>query len=345
LRAALRIDDRNGEAFAAEQERAGWNAQARRGCRQGQRNLGIGAGPHQAGAVVEAQLDQHGAGVRVHRIRRANNIGAEDLVRMVRHAEVRDEARWEGGGIALRHIDVEPQFAGVGDREQGRRTGVSGHDQLTDVGGPAGDDAVERRDDPLEVGQRLEAADVGAGFILHRRARGQVAVALIDFLLRDRVRDDKPIPALGRDARQASVRVGGRQRRARGDELLIDVRRIDLGQQLSGADMVADVDVPVAQITVGPGVDRSLRPGFEPARQHDRPRLRRLRPDHRHRGNLGVEADGAQLRAGGHPAPDADGDHQRREAGADQEPDGAPPSPHFGGLAAGRRIGGLGLQV
>src|SRR6266850_570980 len=68
-------------------------------------------------------------------------------------------------------------------------------------------------------------------------------------------------------------RAGLGQRGARLAELLVELGRVDLGQHLAGRDGSADIDVALADVAVGAGVDRGLLDRLDVARQHeiDRP--------------------------------------------------------------------------
>ncbi len=87
-----------------------------------------------------------------------------------------------GGGIGLRDLHIEPQPLRVGNAEQLRTGAASGIDELTDIGIAGGDDAVERRDDPLEARQLTQALDVCLGR-LHLRISGRCQAELLIRLL------------------------------------------------------------------------------------------------------------------------------------------------------------------
>ncbi len=90
---------------------------------------------------------------------------------------------------------------------------------------------------------------------------------LVGFLLGNRVRLLQPAPAIGGDLRDflRGLRVG--EIRLGLPQLLVDFRRIDLGEQLAGLHGRADVDEPAFEIAVGARVDRRIRVRLNVARQ------------------------------------------------------------------------------
>ena len=52
-------------------------------------------------------------------------------------------------------------------------------------------------------------------------------------------------------------------------QLLVEVRRLDLGDHLARLDPGADIDAPALQVAADAGKDRRARIGFQPARQID----------------------------------------------------------------------------
>jgi len=74
-------------------------------------------------------------------------------------------------------------------------------------------------------------------------------------------------PALGGGGRQLLGGLGGGQVGAGLDDLLVQFRRVDLGQQLAGLHMAADVDVPLLEIAGDAGVDGGGVEGLDGRRQ------------------------------------------------------------------------------
>ncbi len=119
----------------------------------------------------------------------------------------------------------------------------AGVDQLADVGVARGDHAVERRINVLEGLQFLEALHVGCAEDASVAFLAcEVAVGVVDVLLRYGVRVFEVLVALPGDLRQIAVGFRSIQIRASLQQLLIDFRRIDYGEQLTrfhaGADVV-----------------------------------------------------------------------------------------------------------
>ena len=148
--------------------------------------------------------------------------------------------------VRLRHVDVDAQRVGLREHEQRAAGAAAGIDQVADVDVAPRDDAGERRDDALEALQLAQPLDVrvGGGEV---GARLRVAAApLVELLLRDRVLLAQRLPALDRALRERQAR---RRLLARGDglrQLLVDLGRLDLGEQLAFLDAAADVLVSSA---------------------------------------------------------------------------------------------------
>ena len=68
-------------------------------------------------------------------------------------------------------------------------------------------------------------------------------------------------------SRQRGIGLRAGEIRLRLHDLLIEIGRVDFGEQLAGLDRRADVDFPLLQITADARIDLRLRIGFEPARQ------------------------------------------------------------------------------
>ena len=89
-----------------------------------------------------------------------------------------------------------------------------------------------------------------------RRLGGEVAGLLVAVCLETALAAAQRLPALGGDGGQ---RLGwpGPWRGGPGlQELLVEVGRVDLGQQLAGLHLRADVDVPGLQVAADAGIDR-----------------------------------------------------------------------------------------
>src|SRR5205807_1695014 len=142
---------------------------------------------------------------------------------------------------------------------------------------------------------------------------GRIPGALIGVLLRDRLRGEQALPALVGGARQLLVGIGRREIRLRLAQLLIHLRRVDLGEHPSLLHRRADVGVPVLEVPAGARVDRRLVEGLDGARQHQsvraRTRFRLHGRDGGHRGGCGLALERV---AGADPAHDAPhGEHER----------------------------------
>ena len=94
------------------------------------------------------------------------------------------------GGVGLRHLDHRTHPVEPCDRHQ---PGASPRlDEVADVDGPFGDDAVVRGGEPFEADERLDAADLGLGHVASRLRRGDVGLGLAGGRLRGR----DPCPGL-----------------------------------------------------------------------------------------------------------------------------------------------------
>ena len=109
--------------------------------------------------------------------------------------ELRLEPRLGGRRIGLRHLHVDAQLVRIGQPEQFGARALTRVDQRADVGIASGDDAVERRHDPLERFQIAQARYVGGGGIGGRFFRRRIARFFIRILLRDRFGLQQLLPA------------------------------------------------------------------------------------------------------------------------------------------------------
>ena len=126
--------------------------------------------------------------------------------------------------VALWHRHEDAHHIGLCNPEQlCARAAIARVNQVTDIGQPLGDHAVEGRDHLLEALQLLQPRDIrhrglGAGF--HRR---QVLGVLVHHLLRHRIGRAQILVAFGRDPGKRQVRLALFQRGARLGELLVDL--------------------------------------------------------------------------------------------------------------------------
>src|SRR5436309_607092 len=132
--------------------------------------------------------------------------------------------------------------------------------------------------------------------------------------------------------RLREARAGLRETRARLGEggaclaqLLVELRRVDLGEHLAGRDAVADVDDALADVAVGAGVDRGLLDRLDVARQHevDRPvRPPRRRHAHLHDPGVGRRGRGDELGVLAQTRQHADAEQDHEEHRPDEKTPG-----------------------
>ena len=123
----------------------------------------------------------------------------------------------------------------------------------------------------------LEPLDVGAVRIDDGPLGVVVADLLVGLLARDRVALQQDLPALRGGAGHVHVRPRVLELGARLPELLVELRRLDLGQELALRDPRADVGVPLLEVAAGARVDRRVGEGARGARQHQLVARRRRR--------------------------------------------------------------------
>ena len=206
---ALRIDDRDAHALAAEQQRVGRDRE-RLARRQRQRDLHVGAGQQHAVAVGQRDLDLHRARRGVDRGRGARDLAAK---RLAAQLGLRDDDLLAGLHelrVGLRHVDVDAQRIGLREHEQRAAGAAAGVDQVADVDVAPRDHAGERRDDALEAFELAQPLDVGVGRGEVRARLREAAAALVELLLRDRVLLAQRLPS----ARSCSSRARGSRRPA-----------------------------------------------------------------------------------------------------------------------------------
>ncbi|MNL15338.1 hypothetical protein D3C87_1363190 [compost metagenome] len=199
--------------------------------RQCKAHAGVSPWQQTAGLVIDLQLHQRGTGRRTDRIGGRDDRGQEHFLRVFRHADLRAAAEFDLRRIGLRHLHIDPQATDLGHCEQLlSATAVASVDQRADIGGACGDHPVKRRDQALKTLGRGQSFNVGLGrhhLCLFRR---QIAVALVDFLFRNRVRRQHCLPALGTGAGQGRIGFGGGQVGAGLQQLLVQFRGIDFSE-------------------------------------------------------------------------------------------------------------------
>ncbi len=301
---ALRVDARDLRATAAEQQsRSRHLNQAFR--RQAERNLDVHSGQQSLVAVRDVDLEAHGARLRIDRAGRAAD----------RRADIDTFRRtgFDGHGLcrlqqlrgdALRHVDEDAERVVLRHLVQRRRRARAAcRDEIADVNVSFRDDAVERRDDLLELRERRVLLDVspvegdlGLSRLQVRDGAVVVSLLLCALLLGHHPRR-RVSPAVVRRAGELGItlarqrlRLGRAQLRPRGEQLGVELRRINDGEYLALSNAVADVGIPAADVAVHPTVDRAREPCRGLARQRQGERVgHRLRLDdvHRARRRLG----------------------------------------------------------
>ena len=174
----------------------------------------------------------------VDRARRARHLAGEGLAAQLGLGHDDLLPRLDQLRIRLRHVDVDPQRIHLGQHEQRLAAAV---DQVAGVDRAPRDHARERCGDAGEALHLAQPLDVGVGGGEVGVGLGGGAALLVELLLRDDVALAQGLPALGGALRQ---REAGRRLLAGGDrlrQLLVDLRRLDLGEQLALLDRGADV--------------------------------------------------------------------------------------------------------
>ena len=231
------------------------------------------------------QLDQQRARIVLIALEVVATIALKVLSGYCGRCSSADRPWLHAGGQLLRHLHIDAHLVHVGDAKQlgsvAAAGAAAGIDERADIGLARGHDAVERRDDALEVFERREPVDFALiGGDLRRGGvepgDGAVVVGLLAFLFLhgdDALR--RVAPALRRsiaancsfglpdfDLRLGRIELGLRRR-----ELRVEIGRLDFGQQIALFHMRAVVEVPVLQIAADARVDRRLVPGLDGAGQ------------------------------------------------------------------------------
>ena len=121
------------------------------------------------------------------------------------------------------------------------------------------------------------------------------ADGVVRVLLRDRIGLKQILVAILGDLRQSEIGLCRGEVAARLLELLVDFRRVDLGEKLALFHAGSNVYVPLVYVAAGARVNRSRHVGFHVARQHKlvrrRGTLRRDDVDQRHSQGRSLGAD------------------------------------------------------
>jgi hypothetical protein len=229
----------------------------------------VAAGEQRPVAVRHVHLGEERAGAGVDRIRRPRHRPREDPIRLFAQRDVGRLADPHVECVGLRHVHEDAQDVDLRDAEElGRLPRGAGRDERPGIDVAHRDDAVEGRIDALEPGELLQAidgrlvgADGGLAGIDRLLGRGRRGRAIVDLLLRHGAHADAD-EALRRPAGQLQVGLelhkGGlalRERPPRLVELLVDLRRLDLGDESARRHVVADVHVARLQVAVDARVD------------------------------------------------------------------------------------------
>src|SRR5581483_6090277 len=272
LHLAVGADHGDAGTFRAEEQHVGRHGE-RAGARERQRHLHVRAGQEVAVLVREHHLDLHGARLRVDRARGAHDLALEVLAAQLLLRDGDLLARLHQMGVGLRHVHVHAQGIGLRQDEERAAGAAARVDQIADVDVAPGDDAGERRHYALEALELAQPLDVGVRGGEVRLGLRVAAFLLIELLLRHRVALAQRLPALVRAAREREARGGLLARGDRLRELLVDLRRLDLGEELALLHAAADVLVPLLQVAAGARRDRRLDVALQRARQHHGLRL------------------------------------------------------------------------
>ena len=217
--------------------------------------------------VGQRDLDLHRPRRRVDRRRGARHRAGERPAAQLRLRDDHLLPRPDELRVRLRHVDVDAQRIHLGQHEQRPAARI---DQVADVDVAPRDDAGERRRDAREALQLAQPLDVGVGRGEVGRGLARAAAPLVELLLRDDVLLAQRFPALDRALRQRQARRRLLARRLRLRQLLVDLGRLDLGQQLALLDMAADVLGPALDVAGRARRQRRLLDALQRPRQGER---------------------------------------------------------------------------
>ena len=207
--------------------------------------------------------------------------------------------------------------------KQLRAGALAGIDQGADVGIARRNHAIEGRQHVLEGFQFAQPRHVGRRRVSRGLLGRRIPGLLVGVLLGHRIGGEQSLPTDIGALRQGFIGARGGQIRLRLAQLLIDLRSLDLGEQLSLDDSRSDVRVPGLQIAAGACVDRRFDEGRDGSRQYQAVAQIAARGSHRdhrrHRGLRGLAAQGAPCQHPADFAPDAerDGDEEQQHAVAE----------------------------
>ena len=188
----------------------------------------------------------------------------------MRDFQIGDHAGLNIRGIGLRNIDIDPQFMHIGDFEKLGRIGLrSVMHERADIDVARGHHAIEGRDEMFEIFKRGEVADIGLGRGDFGEPRLIVAGLFVGHLLRNRVRLLQRFPPVCGDFGERRIGLGFFEFALGLVELLIEVRRIDIGQHIAGFHFRANVLVPHFDIAADAGMERRRVPGLNVTREHE----------------------------------------------------------------------------
>ena len=152
--------------------------------------------------------------------------------------------------------------------------------------GAARHDPVERGDDRLEGDERRQPLDVGARGIERRLLGIGIALLLVVRLLRDDRLPDERMITPRRHGRELGIRLRIGEVGLGLHELLIEIGRVDVREDVAALHLGADVLVPSGDVAAGARVNGRRGKRLNVARQHDVLRrgtsLRRHERDARH---------------------------------------------------------------
>ena len=189
------------------------------------------------------------------------SVPSNERPRILGKCELRLCARQRIARVNLRHVDVDTQHVRRGHVEE--LFGCALVDELTDIDAARGDDAIEGRIDLLERLNCFQPLHVGDLRLHQRVGRLRLGGEVLRVLARHRVLPQQALIALRRALGIAGVGLRRGQVCSCLQQLLIDFRRADDRQQLPFANMRADIEVPMAEITVGARIDRRVFIGID----------------------------------------------------------------------------------